>query len=131
MLSIQMRSSTTGVFSPFAGYFLTHLMFTGQLHDSGLFELDIAELHAKAKPIVVYASMSLTLHNLSLIIDALPTKAILGCGLDYDLWYPPHRRLVGTVEILRTHHRDRKHHRKTLETLRDRFDVRCGPLQPS
>jgi len=131
ILSIQMRSSTTGVFSPFAGYFLTHLMFTDQLTDAGLFELDIAELHAKAKSLVVYASMSLTLHNLSLIIDALPSKAILGCGLDYDLWYPPHRRLVGTAAVLRTHRRDREHHRRTLETLRHRFDVRCGPLQPS
>lgn len=33
------------------------------------------------------------------------------------------------MEFLRTHKRDREHHRKTLDTIRDRFDVRCGPVE--
>lgn len=130
-LSIQMRSSTTGVFSPFAGYYLTHLMFTDRLRDLGLYELDITDLYSKTKPLVIYASMSLSLHNLSLISEALPNKVLLDCGLDYDRWYPLHRRAIGTVEFLRTHRRDRQHHRATLDTIRDRFEVRCGPLEPA
>jgi hypothetical protein len=27
-----------------------------------------------------------------------------------------------------THHREREHQRRTLDTVRERFDVRCGPL---
>ena len=127
-LSIQMRSSTTGVFSAFAGYYLTHLMFTGQLGRVGLYELDIQDLSSKAKPIVVYASMTLALHNLSIIADALPKKALMDCGLDYDLWYPLPRRMVGVAEFLRTHRSDRAHHRETLDTLGRRFNVRAGPL---
>jgi hypothetical protein len=26
------------------------------------------------------------------------------------------------------HRREREHQRQTLDTVRDRFDVRCGPL---
>lgn len=129
-LSIQMGSSTTGIFSAFAGYFLTHLLFTDRIRDLGLYELDVEDLAAKANHVVAYASMALTIHNLSLISEALPNKVLLDCGLDYDLWYPMPRRMLGLLEFQRTHRRDRKHHRQTLDTLRDRFEVRCGPLQP-
>lgn len=127
-LSIQMRSSVTGAFSSFAGYYLTHLMFAGQLGRIGLYELDIEELHAKSPSTVVYASMSLALHNLSLIADTLPTKVLTGCGLDFDLWYPLPRRMLGIAVFLRTHRRDRVHYRSTLDTLGDRFEIRAGPV---
>ena len=42
VLSIQMRSSTFGAFSPFAGYYMTHLMFRDRLRTVPLYELDIA-----------------------------------------------------------------------------------------
>jgi hypothetical protein len=29
------------------------------------------------------------------------------------------------------HRRQREHHRKTLDTIRQRLDVRCGPLDHS
>ena len=128
-LSIQMRSSTTGVFSAFAGYFLTHLMFTDQLRDVPLYALDIEDLFSKARLLAIYASFSVSLHNLSLFSQALPNKVLLDCGLDYDLWYPLPRRMLGTIEFLRTHKRDRAHHQKTLDTLRDRFGVRGGPVR--
>jgi hypothetical protein len=128
VLSIQMRSSTTGVFSPFAGYYLTHLLFRGSLGSVGLCELDVAELHRKAPPVVVYASMSLTLHNQSVFIDALPKRVLMGCGLDYDRWYPLPRRTLGAAKTLASHRRSRGHHRRTLDTIAERFDVRSGPL---
>ncbi|MBW3665909.1 MAG: potassium transporter [Actinobacteria bacterium] len=127
-LSIQMRSSTTGVYPSFAGYFLTHLMFRGQLGGLGLYELDIADLYSKAKAIVTFASMSLALHNLSMISEALPKKVLMDCGLDFDRWYPLPRRIIGVTEFLRTHRRDREHHRRTLDTLGERFHVRSGPV---
>jgi len=127
-LALQMRSSTIGVISSFAGYYLTHLMFTDRLAGLGLYELDVEDLAGKAKPLIFYASISLTLYNASLIFDALPNKVLLACGLDYDLWYPLPRRMLGVMAFLRTKDRDRAHHRATLDTIRDRFDVRCGPL---
>lgn len=128
-ISLQMRSSTTGVFSAFAGYYLTHLMFRDKLLSVPLYALDMEDLFAKAKPLAIYASWSLSMHNLSLISEALPKKALLDCGLDYDRWYPAHRRLLGSIAFLRTHRDDREHHRKTLDTIRDRFDVVGGPLE--
>ncbi len=128
VLSLQMRSSTFGPFSSFAGYFMTHLMFRGRLLDVPLYELDIAELHRKAPPVVIYASMVLTLHNLSLLLDALPKRAFLQCGLDYNLWYPPPRQAAGFIRMLATHRRNRPHDRRTLDTLGTRFGVRSGPL---
>ena len=128
-LSIQLRSSATGAFTSFSGYFLTHLMFTEQLRDLGLYALDVEDLSAKARPLAVFASYSVSLHNLSLISEALPNKVLLDCGLDFDLWYPLPRRMLGTMQFLRTHKRDRAHHRKTLDTIRDRFDVRGGPVE--
>lgn len=128
VLAIQMRSSATGVFSSFAGYYLTHLLFREKLAGAGLYAVDIEGLHQKAKPVVTYASMSLALHNLSLIADALPTKVLLDCGLDYDLWYPLPRRMIGVAESLRTHRGERAHHRRTLDTLGERYDVQVGVL---
>ena len=127
-LSIQMRSSATGIVSSFAGYYLAHLMFTDQLRSAGLYELDVVDLHAKAKPVVYYAAANLAMHNLGLISEILPNKVLLGCGLDYDRWYPLPRRMLGAAEFLRTQRRDREHHQKTLGTIRDRYAVRCGPL---
>lgn len=128
VLSLQMRSSTFGGFSSFAGYFMTHLMFRGRLLDVPLYELDIAELHRKAPPVVIYASMVLTMHNLSLLIDALPKRVLLQCGLDYNLWYPVPRQVAGLTRLLATHHRKREHDRRTLDTIATRFGVRSGPL---
>jgi hypothetical protein len=128
-LSIQMRSSATGPFSPFGGYYLTHLLFAGRLGNAGLYELDMEDLYAKAKDIVIYAAMSHTVHNLSVLSDALPSKVMLDCGLDYDRWYPLPRRALGLAAFLRTHRRDRERCRQALDTLGERFNVRSGPLQ--
>jgi hypothetical protein len=35
---------------------------------------------------------------------------------------------VALVKSVLTHRRQRPHLRRTLDTVRERFDVRCGPL---
>ena len=127
-LSLQMRSSPTGVFSPFGGYYLTHLMFRGDLGGAGLYALDMEDLYLKAKPVVIYASMSLSMHNLSIMSDVLPARVLMSCGLDYDRWYPLPRRMIGATRFLAVHRREREHHRRTLDTVAQRYDVRAGPL---
>ncbi|SNT29283.1 FAD-dependent oxidoreductase [Rhodococcoides kyotonense] len=127
-VSINTRSVTIG-FSSFAGYFLTHLLLLGKLDEVPLYELDAEDLTRKAKETLVWTALALNQHNLSVIFDAVPQKVFQDCGLNFDRWYPVHRRMIGTLAFLRTHHRDREHHRKTLDTVRERFDVRCGPLQ--
>jgi hypothetical protein len=131
VLSIQMRSSTFGGFSSFAGYYMTHLMFRDLLTEAPLCELDLAELHRKSPPVVIFASMVLAMHNLSVIIDALPKRVLMQCGLDYNLWYPLPRQAVGVARFLATHHRKRVHDRSTLDTIAQRYGVRSGPLAPA
>jgi hypothetical protein len=127
-LSIQMRSAVVGPFSSFGGYYLTHLLFLDKLRIPDVYELDVEDLNRKASAVVMYASVSLAMHNLALVAPAVPKKVMLGCGLDFDRWYPMHRRVIGTADFLRHRVRDLEHHRRALDTVRERFGVRCGPL---
>jgi hypothetical protein len=38
--------------------------------------------------------------------------------------------MVGMARFALTHRREREHQRHILDTVRERFDVRCGPLSP-
>lgn len=127
VVSINPRSAMMHLTS-FMGYFLTHLMFLDKLHDIPLYELDMQELRRKANGVFPYTVFALAQYNLSLITDNAPGKVFQDCGIDPARWYPPHRRMAGTARFMLTHRRGREHLRRTLDTVRDRFDVRCGPL---
>ncbi len=127
VVSIQPRSAILHLTS-FIAYFLSHLLFLGKIRDVPLYELDLEDLRRKSSTTYPYALLTLIQHNLSLISDSVPTKVLLDCGLDFDHWYPLPRRLAGTARFMLTHRREREHRRHTLDTVRERFDVRCGPL---
>ncbi|MRH90530.1 potassium transporter [Nocardia sp. SYP-A9097] len=129
VLSIQTRSATFGFLS-FSGYFLTHLMFRDKLRELPLYAVDSDELRTKtatAAPLA-YTAMALHLHNLSLVYDSLGPSVFLRCGVDFDRWYPIHRRMSDVAHFARTHRRDREHNRQTLDTIGERFRVQCGPV---
>ena len=126
-VSINMRSAPIG-FTSLASYFLTHLFFLGKVGETPLYELDGKDLARKSKEALIWTGATLGQYNLSLIFDTVPKKVFMECGLDFDRWYPLPRRMLGTLKFMRTHHRNRDHHRQTLDTIRERFDVRCGPL---
>ncbi|MGV0745045.1 FAD-dependent oxidoreductase [Mycolicibacterium sp. XJ870] len=127
VLSIQPRSATMHL-TTYMAYFTSHLMFLDKLRDLPLYELDMQDLLNRAKPVLPYALFSLAQYNLGLIADSVPAKVFGECGLDYDRWYPWLRRTAGGLRFMRIHGREREHLRRTLDTVRDRFDVRCGPL---
>ena len=127
VVSIQMRSAPLHL-SSYIAYFLTHLMFLGKITDVPLYALDDEELRRKSTAALPYAMLALVQHNLSLIADNVPNTEFTECGLDFDRWYPLPHRMLGTARFMLTHRRDREHHRRTLDTVRERFDVRCGPL---
>ena len=126
VLSIQLRSSVTGPFTSFGGYYLTHLMFRRKLHAARLYELDVEGLAMKSRPAIIWASFTLAMYNLGRIAHTLPPTVIMDCGLDFDRWYPRVRQLAGATALLATQRRDSKHYRKTLDTLGERFDIRAG-----
>jgi hypothetical protein len=127
VVSIQVRSATMHLTSVMS-YFLTHLLFLDKITDVPLYELDTLDLREKSNAAFPYALFSLAQHNVSLIADSVPAKVFQDYGLDFDRWYPSPRRLVLTARAMLTHRRDREHCRQTLDTVRERFDVRCGPL---
>lgn len=127
-LSIQQRSTAIPLTLQ-AAYFLTHLMFTGGLHTLPLYELDAEGLRDKLGRSPVPAGFPLTLYNLSLAFDHLSPKVFAGFGSDLLLWYPLPRRLAAMARFQRTHRRDRERHRATLDTIRQRYGIRCGPLE--
>ncbi len=126
-LSIQHRSAVIPITLQ-AGYFLTHLMFTGGLSTLPLYELDLEDLRDKLGKSPIPAVFPLTAYNLSLAFDHLPTKVFTGFGSDLLLWYPLPRRLAAFARFQVNHRRERQTNRKTLDTIRQRCGVRCGPL---
>ena len=126
VVSIQLRSSVTGPFTPFAGYYLTHLMFLGKLHAAGLYELDVEDLATKSRSAVIWASITLSLYNLGRIARTVPPSVMMGCGLDFDRWYPKARQVTGAIRLLATQRTDSSHYRETLDTIGERFGVRVG-----
>lgn len=130
VLSIQTTSATLQ-FTSYSGYFLTHLLFAGKAGDVPLYEVDMFELYRASRKAFPYALFALVQLNLSLLADSLPTRVFRECSLDFDTWYPLPRRLLAKARFLRTHRSDRARHRQTLDTVRDRFGVRCGPLVSS
>ncbi|AFM15672.1 putative flavoprotein involved in K+ transport [Mycolicibacterium chubuense NBB4] len=127
VMSINLRSATLHL-TTYMGYFMTHLMFSDKLQQTPLYELDAFDLRRKSNAVFPYAVFTLAQYNLSLLSDALPGSAFRDCGLDPDRWYPMPRRMLAGAQFLLSHRRDREHHRQTLDTLRDRFAIRCGPL---
>lgn len=127
VLSINPRSATLHLTS-FAGYFMTHLMYLVKLASVPLYEVDFYDLRRKSNAVFPYTLFTLAQYNLSLLADTLPANVFRNCGLDPDRWYPLPRRMMATARFMLTHRREREHHRRALDTVRERFDIRCGPL---
>jgi hypothetical protein len=127
VLSIQTQSATLHL-SSYGAYFGTHLLFSGGIRDVPLYELDQLDLYQKSRKAFPYAIFALVQHNMSLYLESIPNKAFRECGLDFDRWYPLPRQLMATAKFMRNHRADRDRVRRALDNVRERFDVRCGPL---
>ncbi|MGO4614236.1 potassium transporter [Nocardia sp. 2YAB30] len=129
VLSIHTRSATF-TFQSYMAYFMTHLLFLDKVGDIPLYELDMVDLAKKSTAAFHPTAISLSHYNAGLVADCVPARVLLDFGLDQDRWYPLPRRATNIARYALGRHRiHRDHHRRTLDTVRDRFDVRCGPLE--
>lgn len=112
----------------FHGYYLTHLLFLDKLRELPLYEVDMLDLRRKSPTAHPWALFALVQHNLSLIYDNVPRHVLRDNRIDFDGWYPLPRRLPALVRFMVNHRRDRERARRVLDTVRERFDIRCGPL---
>ena len=127
VISINARSAMLHL-PAFMGYFLTHLLFLDKARELPLYEVDWYELRKKSNVLFPYVLFALVQHNLSIIYDNVPRRVFSENGLDFDKWYPLPRRLPGLARFMLTHRRERERQRRVLDTVRERFDIRCGPL---
>jgi hypothetical protein len=114
--------------SAVSAYFMSHLFFRNKLADAALYELDFHGLRRDAPAATLAVVSALTLYNLSLVFERVPTKAFQESHLDIDRWYPRARQLAGQIQFMRTHKRNRPRHRHALDTFSRNTGVRCGPL---
>ena len=126
-MSINSTSSAFG--NPaVSAYFLSHLFFLGKLADAPLYEVDLHGLLRNAPEAALAVWSSLILYNLSLVMERVPMRVFREFRLDFDQWYPLVRQLAGQLQFMRTHKRNRRHHRQALDTFGKHANVRCGPL---
>lgn len=127
ILTLQ-SSAPMGSFPDYTGYYLTHLLFLGMLSRLPLYELDVQGLLRRSKPAAIATLMSAMLYNLSLIGDHVPSRVVTGTRFDFEHWYPKPRRAALLLTFMLAGRRSRSRWRRSLDTVAERFDVRCGPL---
>ncbi len=127
VISINPRSAVLHL-PAFQGYYLAHLLLLEKAREVPLYEVDWYELRQKSSAAFPYVLFAHAQHNLSLIYDNVPSRVFRECGLDFDKWYPLPRRLPSLVKFMLTHRRTLEQQRRVLDTVRERFDIRCGPL---
>jgi hypothetical protein len=125
--SIQPRSAILHL-PAFMGYYMSHLMFLNKLNDLPLYELDMTQLREKSHVAFPYVLFALVQHNLCVIFDNVPARVFTENRLDFDAWYPSPRRMIISAQFLRTRRKTEEQARRVLDTVSERFDVRCGPL---
>jgi hypothetical protein len=127
VVSVQLRSAVH-VLSSLAAYFLVHLLYTGKIRETRLYELDLQALQRASRSALPFGMLALAIHNAGHLVEAVPRRALSECGIDLECWYPLPRRLLTLLRFMWNRRRDVEHHRRSLDTLRERFGVRCGPL---
>ena len=120
--------SAIAMLTSVGGYYLGHLMMLGRLGELPLYELDGYTLAGRSREAWACAMVTMQLYNLSLIVDDVPRGVLTGNRLNPDLWYPPHRFVLGALQFARASRREREHWRLALDRVRERFGVRCGPI---
>ena len=128
VVSVQ-PSSAIHFLSTCASYLLVHLAYLDKLKGLPLYEVDYGELNQKSRDALGCVVMSHTLYNAGVLTRALPFRVEREFGTNMEHWYPWHRRILDAVRVVGYLKRHPDHLRRTLDVVRERFDVRCGPLQ--
>jgi hypothetical protein len=127
VVSVQ-PTSGIHVLTTFGAYFLVHLLYLGKLRTLPLYEMNYQALVQKDKTALPFSAMTQTLYNAILIADAVPGQVMRDCGLDFDWWYPFHRRIPEIIRMKRNKARYLAHFERSLARVRERFGIECGVL---
>jgi hypothetical protein len=106
-----------------------HLSYLDQLSCLPLYEVDLPQLSAASREASAIGIGSHMLYNMAIILNAVPRKVLAEFGTDVGRWFPMPRRLLNAVKFMRYQKRNPDHLRRSLDVMRERFNIRCGPLQ--
>ena len=122
---------TSGIhfLTTFAAFFIVHLFYSRKLDGLALYELDYDALGDKNKALLPFAGITHTIYNTLMMIDALPNKVFNECELDFNRWYPLHRRIISIMRLLSNKQVKVRQLRKALDRVRERYGVNCGLLK--
>jgi len=128
VLSIQ-PSSTVHFLSSMSAFLLTHMLMLGKLPEAPLYQTDIDALREASRDAFPAAAITLTLYNTSVLVRQLPKSVLAENGLDPSALFPWHRRLLALLRLMLFWKLHPHQLRDTLDVVRERFNVRLGPLQ--
>ena len=122
---------TSGIhfLTTFSAYFLVHLFYLGKLDALPLYEMNYNALTRKNKALLPFAAIAQTLYNILMIIDAVPFKVMNDCGLDFNRWYPLHRRFMAGLKLAHNKRENAATLKAALDRFRSKHDIKCGVLQ--
>jgi len=127
VVSIQPTSSVH-ILTTFASYFLVHLLYLGKLRTLPLYEVNFEQVLRSNRVGFPLVCMTQILYNTMTIIDAVPIEVVTECGLDFDRWYPLHRRLLAAMKLKRHRREYTAHFRRTLDRIQEKYGITCGVL---
>ncbi|MFK7746228.1 MAG: SidA/IucD/PvdA family monooxygenase [Roseobacter sp.] len=109
-----------------SAYFLTHLWYLNLLKTAPLYRLDLETLFKTNRRVWVAASAAQAFMNTVVMIQHAPFKVSDKCGLDFDRWYPLHRRIGGLLDVKMKHATYTAHCIKVLDRVRARYNISGG-----
>ena len=109
-----------------SAYFLTHLWYLGILDKTPLYRLDLDTLFRRDRRVWVAATSAQAFMNTVVMIQHAPFKVSDKCGLDFDRWYPLHRRIAGLIDVKRNHAAYTARCTKSLDRVCERFGISGG-----
>ena len=127
VVSIQ-GSSSIHILTTSAAYLSVHLAYLNKLRELPLYELDMPSLYSADRDVFSVAVGTHILYNSALILGAVPRKVLDEYGVDLGRWFPVPRRIADGLRFLYYMKRNPNQLRSALDTVRERFGVRCGPL---
>jgi hypothetical protein len=118
----------TSYLTSHSGYLLTHLLYLDKLRALPLYELDLCAVGRSAREAWGAIVSTHTLLNVGLILRAVPIRVVAQFGTDPTRWYPLYRQALSFLKLAYFVSRHPRHFRRSLDTIRERFAIRCGPL---
>jgi len=122
---------TSGIhfLTTFSAYFLIHLLYLKKLDELPLYELNYNALLRKDKALAPFVSITQTLYNAIMIVDAVPFEVMKDCGLDFNRWYPLHRRLIAGFKLAHNKKKNAARLKAALDRVREKHGINCGVLR--